>query len=682
MSTKISTTSLSDTLPSTVPKLLSSGENWVIFRLRFEDAVEAKGFLGHFDGTTPHPAALTTQSPQGGTAAAAQTRDLAEEVAQWEKNERSAKSLLTQKIPDSTLILIQGKKSVKDRWDAVVSEYTDKDAFAKSDLRNEFMSMRCPAKGNVKEFLENLRVRREELITMDVEINEIDYRSTIISSLPPNLSSYASAIMTAVYTATRKQIEPNLLIQSVSAEYRRLSAYAARNSRSSNHKNDHDEALQASSSSGSRPGRNSLRGPCFNCGKSGHWRRECPEVRDESDEDGKGKGGDGKGVSKDGDHADAVDDDTDSELEGAFACHDVDKKSPTRVPVSQNLETMDGKDSTLSPGPTNPKPVVLEEDWWPADLLSADSPVIGEVNCVEGDETDDEGDVDDGVVVEAIAVGLDSPEAGDMGAKVELNDTGCSNHITPYKDDLENFVEIPRKAFRVANRQKMYVTGIGDLSVSIPNGHETTKIRLTGVLYCAQANSTLVSMGQLDDIGLSVLLGGGKCVVMGANGERLGVIEKSNGVYRVVHGRKGLGGSAKAVGIGDDEELASESRNEGKWSLGGPPIKAGISNSSAPCTLRYPPPLRDKLETRIQLRSTAGNDGNVPIIFPFTSISASCPASATAETPSASVEGQSPNVLDLRGSKGRWFASSNRPRKVVFCGTQVPIGLLGGKKMD
>jgi len=48
-------TSLSDTLPSSVPKLEMTGTNWAIFEIRFHDAVEAKGFWGHFDGKTKRP---------------------------------------------------------------------------------------------------------------------------------------------------------------------------------------------------------------------------------------------------------------------------------------------------------------------------------------------------------------------------------------------------------------------------------------------------------------------------------------------------------------------------------------------------------------------------------------------------------------------------------------------------
>ena len=105
----VSTTALADTLPSSIPKLDPAGTNWTIFLFRFQDAVDAKGFWGHFDGTSVLP---TLSTPPTDAELAAK--------AQWEKDERSSKSLLTQKLPDSTLVLIHSKATVKGRWDAVV----------------------------------------------------------------------------------------------------------------------------------------------------------------------------------------------------------------------------------------------------------------------------------------------------------------------------------------------------------------------------------------------------------------------------------------------------------------------------------------------------------------------------------------------------------------------------------
>ena len=47
----------------------------------------------------------------------------------------------------------------------------------------KFMGKQCPERGNPREFLEGLRVKKEELAQAGVVINEKDYFSVIISSL-------------------------------------------------------------------------------------------------------------------------------------------------------------------------------------------------------------------------------------------------------------------------------------------------------------------------------------------------------------------------------------------------------------------------------------------------------------------------------------------------------------------
>ena len=134
------TTTTADTLPSSVPKLDASSMNWAIFSLCFQDAIEAKGYWGHFNGTEPCPVA------------AAATSSTAEEVAaiaQWDKDEWSAKTLLIQKIPNLALMHIHNKKIIKEWWDAIIIEYMEKGAFAQTDLPTHFLESKCPDKGNV-----------------------------------------------------------------------------------------------------------------------------------------------------------------------------------------------------------------------------------------------------------------------------------------------------------------------------------------------------------------------------------------------------------------------------------------------------------------------------------------------------------------------------------------------------
>ena len=198
-----STTALADTLPSSVPKLVPTGSNWTVFLFHFQDAIDAKGFWGHFDGTSKMPELLTTGTPSD--------KELAEKT-QWEKDERSSKSLLTQKLPDSTMVLIHSKKLVKERWDEVVKEYMLKSEYAKTGLRAKFLGMKCTDKGGVREFLEGLWLKKEELCQARVEIEEDDYFLVIISSLPAAMVNFASRQLAAARFSSTKTITSNDLI--------------------------------------------------------------------------------------------------------------------------------------------------------------------------------------------------------------------------------------------------------------------------------------------------------------------------------------------------------------------------------------------------------------------------------------------------------------------------------------
>ena len=170
----ISTTALADTLLSTIPKLDPAGTNWTVFKFHFEDAIDVKGFWGHFDGTST---CTTLSDPPADHQLAVKS--------QWEKDKCSSKSLLTQNLLDLTMVLIHSKTTVKGRWDEVVKEYMAKSEYAKTGLRVKFLGMKCTDKGGVREFLEGLRLKREELSQAGVAIEETDYLSVIISSLPP-----------------------------------------------------------------------------------------------------------------------------------------------------------------------------------------------------------------------------------------------------------------------------------------------------------------------------------------------------------------------------------------------------------------------------------------------------------------------------------------------------------------
>ena len=523
--TTVAATSLSDSLPSSIPKLDSTGLNWAIFALRFQDAVEAKGFWGHFDGTTPRPVAVAISvTATDGTVTTSTAVDTAA-VDQWDKDERSAKSLLTQKIPDSTLMRIHAKQSVKDRWSAIVIEYTEKGAYAQTDLRARFLESKCPDKGNVREFLDNLRVKREELASVGVDIDEKDYRSTIISSLPIALANFASSQLAAarLYAPT-KTIAPDSLISLISEEYERQKTQRSHRSGGGKSKEDEkDEALSATAKSSKAKGGKGERKPkgvCWNCGEEGHYQNKCPKPAKsaKSAKSATETKKDTTSPTKDGSANAAIE--SDSEGEGAFVMESKSGSGCYSSGVSE-FDDLDVEDWFSEIGDESNSGRIASE------LFEANS----DCGSLVSDDTDSETPIWDEAVVsdEAHITTESTPRA-------EVYDSGCSKHISPYRDDFRNYSEISPKSFRAANKQSFSAVGIGEMTIDIPNGVISSQLHLTEVLYSPEVGYTLISVGKLDKSGFCTTFYNGKCTIKGPDGNHVGNIPKtSRGLYRVDH---------------------------------------------------------------------------------------------------------------------------------------------------
>ncbi|KAI0037753.1 hypothetical protein FA95DRAFT_1506534, partial [Auriscalpium vulgare] len=206
------TTIAADALSSAVPKLDARGYNWAIWSTRFTVAVEAKEKWGHFDGTNTRPVA----------AADPVTAEELALQATWDRDERTSKSLLTQRLPDSTVVRLKKLGTVAAQWASLVAEYTVKGAYAQTNLRKVFLESKCPNEGDVAVFMDDLRTRREELAAVGVDIEDADYRSTILASLPTYLSNFASAQLAAVSLINPStSVDPDTLATLVSHEYER-----------------------------------------------------------------------------------------------------------------------------------------------------------------------------------------------------------------------------------------------------------------------------------------------------------------------------------------------------------------------------------------------------------------------------------------------------------------------------
>ena len=110
-------------------------------------------------------------------------------------------------------------------WKEISKEYTEKGAYAQMDLHTQFLESRLAKGADVRQFLDGLWTKKEELATVGVSIDDTDFRSTIIKSLPNSLVNFASSqLTTARLFTTAKTLELDVLISVIAKEADRQKA--------------------------------------------------------------------------------------------------------------------------------------------------------------------------------------------------------------------------------------------------------------------------------------------------------------------------------------------------------------------------------------------------------------------------------------------------------------------------
>jgi hypothetical protein len=120
--------------------------------------------------------------------------------------------------------------------------------------------------------------------------------------------------------------------------------------------------------------------------------------------------------------------------------------------------------------------------------------------------------------------------------RVDLYDSGTTEHLSPYHDQFTTYRDITPKSFTSANKQKFPAVGAGDMVIDVPNGLNILKMKLTKVLYSPEIGYTLISVGCLDNEGFTAIFGKGKCEISHDDDGHIGTIPKSlKGLYQVIH---------------------------------------------------------------------------------------------------------------------------------------------------
>lgn len=523
-----------------VPKLDVGGSNWVLYKERLTWAADAKGLVGHLDGTSAEPVAppssagTNTTAPVGGTAtgvaatptaagggvdAAATTGggtvatapvgvtpgpgtvpDPAHaayqlKLAGWKKGEAIVKQLIASTIPDSLFMKVRAKGTAHAIWQALAAEFEKRSRMVSLDLRRRLQEQRCGDKADVRAHFAKLRTIYEDLAAMGHTPEDDDFYAIILGSMPTSYETYISSL-TATSTITGHVLTPEQLMGALTDKYDRR---ALRNKSGRSGGDPNDVALSANDKGKGKSKKNI---ECFNCKKRGHYKSECWAP-------GGGKEGQGpKDKSKSKDQGAAASEEKKDEAWYVYTTpEDSDNESlPDLRSFSDSSSEADG----------------LSED--STDEGDEDIPFA----CITHCEPYTDAVVD--FTSHPGAMLAEEPSARD---RTILFDSGATRHMSPHRDLFVNYKTIAPKTIQAADNHTFRGVGRGDMFITVPNGKTTTRILLRDVLHASAMGVTLVSVSRITKAGLSVSFHSGECRVFNPDGKRVATIPLVRGLYRI-----------------------------------------------------------------------------------------------------------------------------------------------------
>src|ERR1700678_1033216 len=509
-----------------IPKLEADGSNWVIFKDWFMFAAAAASLINHIDGTGTVPSPPVTCTMDSGALTQIQQGALDEYAAKllrWRSGEAIVRQAIASMISDSLFLEVRKRESAKEMWDAVRDQREKKSRMVTVDLRRKLQAEKCPESGDIRAHLYKLQAMREDLASMGGSINDEDFTSIILGSIPLSYDTYIAAI-TATSSLLNQTLSPTNLIDAIRDEADRRTI---KNPKSK--KDEHDSAFVANQCSdrgkkGGEGSKKAIKGKCYNCKRVGHYAKDCwapgggsegkgPKQKEKRD---KGKG---KEVAAKAEDKKDVDD-----AEGVW------------------MVAVDNKDDDFEcDGPV----------MWTQDEISAESDMLNSssnerLQFIIPSSDEDEiflGDLEDKLTVDD----NDEPTTYTFAAitrantssilETELYDSGASRHMSPYKHKFINFIPIQRKVLTAADGGHFEAVGKGDMHITMPNGKSSTRILLKDVLYAPKMGVTLISIGKIDTAGCAALFHKNQLRIFSSMKEKklLAQIEMKDGLYRVEH---------------------------------------------------------------------------------------------------------------------------------------------------
>src|SRR5271155_5405006 len=102
-------------------------------------------------------------------------------------------------------------------WDAVKNQREKKSRMVTVEMQCKLQAEKCPKSGDLRAHLNKLQAMREDLASMGGSINDEDFTSIVLGSIPQSYDPYIAA-MTATSTLLDQTLSTTNLIDAIRDE--------------------------------------------------------------------------------------------------------------------------------------------------------------------------------------------------------------------------------------------------------------------------------------------------------------------------------------------------------------------------------------------------------------------------------------------------------------------------------
>jgi hypothetical protein len=170
--------------------------------------------------------------------------------------------LIASTVLDQIFNRVKNNTTTMAMWTAIKAIYQTRSKMATINLTQKLQSTKLQDEGDARAHLTNLMNMREQLAALGKTLDDDEFASTLLGSLPPSFRSVIHSINAAA-NQMGMPITSDRVIRLVTDEYDNHTRFQG--------KNGPDEAFAAN---GQRR-RDTCNLECFNCHRIGHIRADC-----------------------------------------------------------------------------------------------------------------------------------------------------------------------------------------------------------------------------------------------------------------------------------------------------------------------------------------------------------------------------------------------------------------------